>query len=66
MTRVENIGMQRAKSEVGAADIVVWVSSVDVREEIENAVLPTLRVLNKSDLPGDAARNTLKSFRQDR
>ncbi|HEX7109520.1 MAG TPA: tRNA uridine-5-carboxymethylaminomethyl(34) synthesis GTPase MnmE [Aestuariivirga sp.] len=51
---VENIGMQRAKSEVGAADIVVWVSSVDVREEIENAVLPTLRVLNKSDLPGAA------------
>ena len=51
---IENIGMQRAKSEVGAADIVVWVSSVDVREEIENAALPTLRVLNKSDLPGDA------------
>ena len=50
---IENIGMQRAKSEVVAADIVVWVSSVDVREEIENSVPPTLRVLNKSDLLGD-------------
>ena len=49
---IENIGMQRAKSEAVAADIVVWVSSVDVREEIENAVLPALKVLNKSDLLG--------------
>ena len=50
---IEVIGMQRAKSEAAAADIVVWVSSVDVKQETENPVLPTLRVLNKSDLPGD-------------
>lgn len=47
---IENIGMERARSEAVAADIVVWVSSVDVKEEIENSALPTLRVLNKSDL----------------
>lgn len=51
---VEVIGMQRAKSEAAAADIVVWVSSVDVAEDTENAVVPALKVLNKSDLPGDA------------
>ena len=51
---IEVIGMQRAKSEVSAADIVVWVTSVDVAEDIENTVVPALKVLNKSDLPGDA------------
>ncbi len=51
---IENIGMQRAKAEVGAADILVWVTSIDVSEEMENPGIPTLRVLNKSDLPGDA------------
>lgn len=51
---VEVIGMQRAKSEAAAADIVVWVSSVDVAEDTENAVVPALKVLNKSDLLGDA------------
>ncbi|MEQ1522426.1 MAG: tRNA uridine-5-carboxymethylaminomethyl(34) synthesis GTPase MnmE [Aestuariivirga sp.] len=50
---IEVIGMQRAKSEVSAADIVVWVTSVDVAEDIENAVVPALKVLNKADLPGD-------------
>jgi tRNA modification GTPase len=57
---VEVIGMQRARSEAVAADIVVWVTSVDVNEEMENPVLPTLRVLNKSDLPGDAQGIDLK------
>jgi tRNA modification GTPase len=57
---VEVIGMQRAKSELSAADIVVWVTSVDVKDEMENAVVPTLRVLNKSDLPGDAQGIDLK------
>ncbi|MEP7174407.1 MAG: tRNA uridine-5-carboxymethylaminomethyl(34) synthesis GTPase MnmE [Aestuariivirga sp.] len=50
---VEVIGMQRARSEAAVADIVVWVTSVDVAEDIENAVVPGLKVLNKSDLPGD-------------
>ncbi len=51
---VEVMGMQRARSEVSAADIVVWVASVDVVEDIENAVVPALKVLNKADLPGGA------------
>jgi tRNA modification GTPase len=46
--------MQRARSEAAGADIVVWVTSVDVAEDIENAVVPALKVLNKSDLPGNA------------
>ncbi len=52
--------MQRAKSEVSAADIVVWVTSADVAEDIENAVVPALRVLNKSDLPGDGLEIDLR------
>jgi tRNA modification GTPase len=51
---IEVIGMQRAKSEAAGADIVVWVTSVDVAEDIEIAVVPGLKVLNKSDLPGHA------------
>jgi tRNA modification GTPase len=51
---IEVIGMQRAKSEVSAADIVVWVTSADVAEDIENAVVPALKILNKSDLLGNA------------
>jgi tRNA modification GTPase len=47
---IENIGMERARSEAAWADIVVWVSSVDVKDETENSALPTLRILNKSDL----------------
>ncbi|MDP1700778.1 MAG: tRNA uridine-5-carboxymethylaminomethyl(34) synthesis GTPase MnmE [Aestuariivirga sp.] len=57
---VEVIGMERARSEVSAADIVVWVTSADVAEDIENAVVPALKVLNKSDLPGDAQGMDLK------
>lgn len=57
---IEVIGMQRAKYEAAAADIVVWVTSADVAEDIENAVVPTLKVLNKSDLPGDAQGIHLK------
>ncbi len=57
---IEVIGMQRAKSEAAAADIVVWVTSVDVPQDIENAVVPALRVLNKADLPGDAQGIDLK------
>lgn len=51
---IEVIGIQRAKTEAAAADLVVWVTSNDVAEDIENAVVPALKVLNKSDLPGDA------------
>jgi tRNA modification GTPase len=57
---VEVIGMQRARSEAAAADFVVWVTSVDVVEDIENAVVPALKVMNKSDLPGDARGLGLK------
>ncbi len=52
---IENIGMRRAKSEAGAADIVIWVSSADVKETMETPVVPTLRVLNKSDLLQDVS-----------
>jgi tRNA modification GTPase len=51
---IEVIGMRRARSEAASADIVVWVTSVDVAEDTENAVVPALKVLNKSDLPGNA------------
>ena len=47
---IENAGMERARSEVRAADIIVWVTSADVEDVVETAVVPTLRVLNKSDL----------------
>lgn len=47
---IENIGMLKAKSEVAGADIVVWVSSIDVQEEVRISALPALRVLNKADL----------------
>ena len=47
---IENVGMERARSEVRAADIIVWVTSADVEDVVETAVVPTLRVLNKSDL----------------
>jgi tRNA modification GTPase len=57
---IEIIGMQRARSEAAVADLVVWVTSVDVAEDIENAVVPALRVLNKSDLPGDAQGSDLR------
>jgi tRNA modification GTPase len=57
---VEVIGMQRARSEAAAADLVVWVTSVDVAEDIENGGVPALKVLNKSDLPGDAQGIHLK------
>ncbi len=57
---IEVIGMQRARSEAAAADLVVWVTSVDVAGEIENAVVPALRVLNKSDLPGGSQGIDLK------
>ena len=57
---IEVIGMRRARSEAHAADLVVWVTSVDVAEDIENAVVPALKVLNKSDLPGDAQGTDLK------
>ena len=36
------------------------MTSVDVAENIENAVVPALKVLNKSDLPGDPHGMDLK------
>lgn len=52
---IENIGIQLAKSEASAADIVVWVSSADVEETMAAPVVPTLKVLNKSDLLQDVS-----------
>jgi len=51
--QIENIGMDRARAEIAAADIVVWVSSPDVYADIEAPVLPDICVLNKLDLLGD-------------
>ncbi len=50
---IENIGMQRARSEIAAADIVVWVSSPDVAADVDAPVIPDILVFNKLDLLGD-------------
>jgi tRNA modification GTPase len=50
---IENIGMQRARSEIAAADIVVWVSSPDVAAEVKAPVIPDIYVFNKLDLLHD-------------
>jgi tRNA modification GTPase len=47
---VENIGMERARSELKAADISLWVSSADVISDVHTLALPDLRVFNKLDL----------------
>lgn len=52
---IENIGIQLAKSEASAADVVVWVSSADVEETMAAPVVPTLKVLNKLDLLQDVS-----------
>jgi tRNA modification GTPase len=51
--QIENIGMERARAEIAAADIVVWVSSPDVNAEVEAPVIPDIRVFNKLDLLDD-------------
>ena len=50
---IENIGMQRARSEIAAGDIVVWVSSPDVAADVDAPVIPDILVFNKLDLLGD-------------
>ena len=55
---IENIGMQRARSEIAAADIVVWVSSPDVAADVDAPVIPDILVFNKLDLLGDNSIHT--------
>ncbi len=50
---IENIGMERARAGIAAADIIVWVSSPDVVAEVDAPALPDLRVFNKRDLLDD-------------
>ncbi len=47
---IENIGMGRTRAELDGADIVVWLTSPDVRTEITPPALPDINVLNKLDL----------------
>ena len=55
---IENIGMQRARSEIAAGDIVVWVSSPDVAADVDAPVIPDILVFNKLDLLGDNSIQT--------
>ena len=50
---IEKIGMQRARSEIAGADIVVWVSSPDVVSEVDAPAIPDMRIFNKLDLLND-------------
>ncbi len=47
---IENIGMERARSALKAADISLWLSSADVISNVDAPALPDLRVFNKLDL----------------
>jgi tRNA modification GTPase len=50
---IENIGMERARAELAAADLIIWVSSPDVVAEVDAPAIPDLRVFNKLDLLDD-------------
>ncbi len=50
---IENIGMERARAELAAADLIVWLSSPDVVAEVDAPAIPDLRVFNKLDLLDD-------------
>jgi tRNA modification GTPase len=50
---IENIGMQRARTEIANADIFVWMSSPDVALEVELPAIPDISILNKLDLLAD-------------
>jgi tRNA modification GTPase len=47
---IEKIGMARAEAEIRDADIVLWLSSPDVRSEVGPMRAADLVVMNKSDL----------------
>ena len=47
---IEKIGMSRAVDETRDADILVWVSSPDIKSEVGPRRNPNLFVMNKSDL----------------
>jgi tRNA modification GTPase len=47
---IENIGMKRARSEIAASDIFVWISSPDVVVEVDVPAIPDISILNKLDL----------------
>ncbi len=47
---IEKIGMLRATTETRDADILVWVSAPDIKNEVGPTRVPDLIVMNKSDL----------------
>ena len=47
---IEKIGMLRAVAETRDADILLWLSAPDVKDEVGPVRIPDLLVVNKSDL----------------
>jgi tRNA modification GTPase len=54
---IEAVGIDRAKSEMRDADILVWVTSPDVSSEVGPERVPDVRVQNKADLDSSRLRN---------
>jgi tRNA modification GTPase len=54
---IEAVGIDRAKSEVRDADILVWVTAPDVTAEVGSERVPDIAVFNKTDLlPDESSR----------
>ena len=47
---IENIGMERARSEIVGGDIRIWVTAADVESDMKPPALPDIHVFNKLDL----------------
>ena len=56
---IEAVGIDRAKTEVRDADILVWVTAPDVVAEVGPERSPDVIVYNKSDLDSSRKRNDL-------
>ena len=54
---IEAVGIDRAKTEVRDADILVWVTAPDVFTEVGPERFPDVVVHNKSDLDSSRSRN---------
>ena len=54
---IEAVGIDRAKTEVRDADILVWVTAPDLIAEVGPARIPDVMVHNKSDLESSRMRN---------
>ncbi len=54
---IEAVGIDRAKSEVRDADILVWVTAPDVIADVGPSRAPDVKVINKSDLDSSRIRN---------